>query len=270
LIAVGWILILSIGGTTFGQGGGRETSKPSQTKPASKKPPTRTASTFRPSNPRIELIRIAPGSFLMGSTSGYADEKPVHRVTINNSFYVGKYEVTQAQWQSVMGSNPSKFKSCDNCPVEQVSWNDTQAFLRELNQMNDGYIYRLPTEAEWEYASRAGTTADYAGDFKRMAWFSENAGDRTHAVGQKQPNVWELADMLGNVWEWCEDWYHENYYGAPTSGVWSSGGEKKYRVLRGGSWSSSSNRLSSAFRDRDLPDYRDPSVGFRVVALTRY
>ena len=213
-------------------------------------------------------MRIQPGSFMMGSTNGEADEKPVHQVTINYSFYMGKYEVTQAQWQAVMGENPSNFKDCANCPVEQVSWDDTQKFIQRLNGMNDGYTYRLPTEAEWEYACRAGTTGDYAGNLSDMTWYSENSGSKTHSVGGKQPNAWGLADMHGNVREWCQDWYHETYYGAPTDGsAWLSGGEQKGRVLRGGSWLDFAAYLRSASRLRLTPDGRLDNLGFRVVAV---
>lgn len=215
---------------------------------------------------------IPPGSFMMGSTNG-ENEKPVHEVTINYSFYMGKYEVTQAQWQSVMGNNPSHFKDCGgNCPVEQVSWDDAQNFINKLNESNDGFRYRLPAEAEWEYACRAGTTGDYAGNLNEMAWYSDNSGSKTHAVGGKQPNAWGLADMHGNVWEWCQDWYHETYYGAPSDGsAWLSGGEQKYRVLRGGSWYDLANNTRSALRLWLAPDYRNYyyGLGFRVVAVVR-
>jgi formylglycine-generating enzyme required for sulfatase activity len=237
--------------------------------------PKKTTPAFRPTNPKIELVKIAPGSFMMGSTKGSVltggevNEKPVHQVTINYSFYMGKYEVTQAQWQAVMGNNPSLFKDCGNCPVEQVSWNDAQEFIEKLNPMNDGYTYRLPTEAEWDYACRAGTTGDYAGNMSEMAWDGANSGNKTHAVGSKQTNAWGLADMLGNVWEWCEDWYHETYYGAPIDGsAWLSGGEQKYRVLRGGGFNIQSSYLSSA-RGNDPPDRRLYINGFRVVAVAR-
>jgi formylglycine-generating enzyme required for sulfatase activity len=206
---------------------------------------------------------------MMGSTNGEADVKPVHQVTISQPFYMGKYEVTQAQWQSVMGNNPSYFKDCGgNCPVEQVSWDDAQNFINKLNDGNDGFRYRLPTEAEWEYACRAGTTGDYAGTFSEMAWSLENSGVKTHAVGGKQPNAWGLADMHGNVWEWCQDWYHETYYGAPTDGsAWLSGGEQKYRVLRGGSWYSYASYSRSADRYWPKLGNRFKSYGFRVVAV---
>ena len=219
----------------------------------------------------MHLVEIPPGSFCMGSTDGSADEKPVHQVTINYSFYLGKYEVTQAQWQAVMGSNPSTFKDCANCPVEQVSWDDAQNFINKLNEGNDGFRYRLPTEAEWEYACRAGTTGDYAGNLSEMAWYSDNSGNETHLFGGKRPNDWGLADMHGNVWEWCQDWYHETYYGAPTDGsAWLSGGEQKYRVLRGGSWLSNAAQLRSAFRYAvGTPDNRSFNFGFRLVAVVR-
>jgi formylglycine-generating enzyme required for sulfatase activity len=218
----------------------------------------------------IEFVLIPPGSFMMGSTNGGDNEKPVHQVTISQAFYMGKYEVTQAQWQAVMGSNPSNFKDCAKCPVEQVSWDDTQKFIQRLNGMNDGYTYRLPTEAEWEYACRAGTTGDYAGTLSEMAWYSENSGGQTHAVGGKQPNAWGLADMHGNVWEWCQDWYHETYYGAPTDGsAWLSGGEQKYRVLRGSSWGNNALLSRSAYRNAFSPRFRHYYVGFRVAAVLR-
>jgi formylglycine-generating enzyme required for sulfatase activity len=176
----------------------------------------------------IEFVLIPAGSFMMGSTNGEANEKPVHQVTINYSFYMGKYEVTQAQWQSLMGNNLSNFRDCGgNCPIEHVSWEDAQNFINKLNESNDGFRYRLPTEAEWEYACRAGTTGDYAGNPSEMAWYWENSGIKTHAVGGNQPNAWGLFDMHGNVWEWCQDWYHGTYYGAPTDGsAWLSGGEQ--------------------------------------------
>lgn len=207
----------------------------------------------------------------MGSVNGEPYSRPVHPVAIDYSFYMGKFEVSQMQWQAVMGNNPSQFKDCANCPVEQVSWDSAREFILKLNQMNDGYTYRLPSEAEWEYACRAGTTGDYAGDVKEMAWFFENAGERTHAVGQKQPNPWGLADMQGNVSEWCQDWYHETYYGAPADGsAWLRGGEQKYRVFRGSSWGSyGPDNLFSGGRGYYVSGEYNSSIGFRVVAVAR-
>lgn len=288
LAVFGALLTVSATSIASGQGAGRETPKPNPTnKPPATKPSTPTrkptssrqsARAFRPQNPHIELVRISPGSFMMGSNDGGADEKPVHQVTINYSFYMGKYEVTQKQWQSVMGSNPSHFKECGgNCPVEQVSWNDAQDFIMKLNQMNNAYIYRLPSEAEWEYACRAGTTGDFAGNLSEMAWYAENAGFKTHAVGGKKPNTWRLFDMHGSVEEWCQDWFHETYSGAPADGsTWLTGGVQEWRVFRGGSAPyftvrPVSSYLRSASRNAGPPDLRegDEAIGLRVVAIVR-
>ena len=224
----------------------------------------------------LELIEIPAGSFCMGSNDGETNERPVHQVTINYSFYMGRFEVTQAQWQAVMGSNPSNFKGdfaepSIKLPVEQVSWDDAQNFINKLNEGNDGFSYRLPTEAEWEYACRAGTTGDYAGNLSEMAWYSENSENRTHLVGQKQPNAWGLFDMHGNIWEWCQDWYHDSYSGTPTDGsAWLNGGGQKYRVLRGGSWGNKdAASLRSASRSRNTPDNRFYDKGLRIVAVAR-
>ena len=144
-------------------------------------------------------------------------------------------EVTQGQWKTVMGSNPSTFSACgSNCPVEQVSWDNCQEFIQRLNQKEGTSKYRLPTEAEWEYACRAGTTGPYAGDLDSMGWYDGNSGRRTHLVGQKKPNAWGLYDMHGNVWEWCSDWYGEDTSGSITDPEGPSSGPS--RVLRGGSW----------------------------------
>jgi formylglycine-generating enzyme required for sulfatase activity len=227
----------------------------------------------------IEFVLVPAGSFMMGSTdelmvrlngsTNGVDSVPVHQVTISQPFYMGRYEVTQAQWQAVMGNNPSSFKDCGgNCPVEQVSWDDAQNFINKLNESNDGFRYRLPSEAEWEYACRAGTTGDYAGTLSEMAWYSDNSGSKTHAVGGKQPNAWGLADMHGNVWEWCQDWYHQTYQGAPPDGsAWLSGEEQKYRVMRGGSWKAHADGTTSAYRYWGTPDDRFNYLGFRVVAV---
>jgi formylglycine-generating enzyme required for sulfatase activity len=233
----------------------------------------------------MELVYVPAGSFMMGSDKNDF-EKPIHQVTISNGFYMGRYEVTQAQWQEVMGNNPSNFKG-DNLPVETVSWNDAQEFIRRLNARGDGYTYRLPSEAEWEYACRAGTTGDYAGNLDSMGWYWENSGDarlsgewnydrlkanndRTHPVGQKQPNAWGLYDMHGNVWEWCEDIGHENYNGAPSDGsTWMSGGDSNRRVLRGGSWDNVAVLLRSANRLRLSPVNRNYNHGLRLVAVAR-
>jgi formylglycine-generating enzyme required for sulfatase activity len=161
----------------------------------------------------MEFVKIAPGEFVMGCSTGEndcdADEKPAHRVQITKVFEIGKYEVTQAQWQAVMGSNPSTIKG-DDRPVETISKDEAQDFLAKLTARNDGYRYRLPTEAEWEYAARAGGAQPISLD--EVAWYAANSGDETHPVGQKKPNAWGLYDTLGNVREWVSDQYAMNFY----------------------------------------------------------
>jgi formylglycine-generating enzyme required for sulfatase activity len=173
----------------------------------------------------MAFVWIPAGTFIMGSPDSDPDargnEKPAHRVTISKPFYIGKYPVTQAQWEAVMGENPSRFKGDLNRPVEQVSWDDVQAFIRKINERESTFPCRLPTEAEWEYACRAGTTARYSfGDDERQlgdyAWYDENAGGKTHPVGQRKPNAWGLYDMHGNVWEWMQDRYGDYPSGAVT------------------------------------------------------
>jgi formylglycine-generating enzyme required for sulfatase activity len=164
----------------------------------------------------MDFVKIAPGEFMMGCSVGdidcNEDERPIHRVQLTKAFEMGKFEVTQAQWMSVMGSNPSTTKG-DDRPVETVSKIDAQEFLDKLNARSDGYRYRLPTEAEWEYAARAGTKEPYAGRLDEIAWYAGNSEDETHPVGKKKPNAWGLYDMQGNVREWVADWYSANYYG---------------------------------------------------------
>lgn len=216
----------------------------------------------------IEMVFIPGGTFRMGDTfgEGNSNEKPVHTVTVSD-FYIGKYEVTQKQWQEIMGSNPSYFKG-DNLPVEWVSWNDVQEFIRRLNARTGGN-YRLPTEAEWEYAARGGNKSrgyKYSGsnEVDAVAWYDGNSNSRTHPVGTKQPNELGLYDMSGNVWEWCQD-YYGNYSGesqinpkGPSSG--------QYRVLRGGSWLNSDVRnVRSSYRYRFNPDVCTFSYGFRLA-----
>ena len=185
---------------------------------------------------------------------------------------MGKFEVTQAQWETVMGNNPSWFKGA-NRPVEQVSWNDAQAFLKKLNAAS--VQFRLPSEAEWEYAARAGTQTAYAfGDdpnqLGKYAWFDDNSGNETHSVGQKKPNGFGLYDMHGNVWEWVADTWHDNYTGAPNDGsIWGKLGDKKAKVLRGGSWGYDPYYCRSANRNGDAPDNRNYNVGARVVVGAR-
>jgi formylglycine-generating enzyme required for sulfatase activity len=219
---------------------------------------------------RGEMVRIPPGSFVMGSASGSSDERPVTRVTLTTAFSLGKTQVTQRSWVAVMGSNPSAFKG-ESLPVENVSWDDAMEFCRKLTTLErsagslpSGYVYTLPTEAQWEYACRAGTTGDYAGDLKAMAWFAENAGSTTHAVATKQANAWGLHDMHGNVWEWCADWYADKLPGGSVSD--SKGpASGSVRVNRGGGWWLDAANCRSAFRNRLSPGYRNDSLGFRLA-----
>ena len=224
----------------------------------------------------MEFIRIPAGTFMMGSpdsaTEAFDNEKPAHRVTISQPFYLGKYPVTQAQWEVVMGNNPSRFKGNPNLPVESVSWNDVPAFMRKLNEREGGRAYRLPTEAEWEYACRAGTTTIYsfgndAAQLGDYAWYNENSGGETHPVGEKQPNPWGLYDMHGNVWEWVQDWYSPYTAEAVTDPIGPATGAA--RVIRGGGWVSSARFARSAYRVWRPPGYRHDDLGFRCLSSGR-
>ncbi len=224
---------------------------------------TNTASTSS-NNPNIEFVKIPSGSFTMGSPTsekGRRDDEIQQRVTISKDFYLGKYEVTQAQWQAIMGSNPSNFKG-DNLPVENVSWEDAQEFIKKLNAKGEG-TYRLPTEAEWEYAARAGTTGDYYGNLDSIGWYDKNSGSKIHPVGEKQANAFGLYDMSGNVWEWCEDWYGSYPSGSVTDPTGAATGS--FRVYRGGSWLGDAANLRLANRNSYKPSYRGSILGFRVV-----
>lgn len=222
---------------------------------------------------KIEMMHIPSGVFTMGSptneSDGYDDEEPVHHVTIPKAFYLGKYQVTQKQWYEVMGDNPSHFKG-DDLPVENVSWNDVQEFIQKLNEKENTHKYRLPSEAEWEYAARAGTTTRYFfGDdgskLGEYAWFDENSGDKTHPVGKKEANPWGLYDVHGNVLECVQDTYHGTYSGAPTDGsVWEDG-VSATRVNRGGSWLADARSCQSTYRNFDAPGIRYYNHGFRLV-----
>jgi formylglycine-generating enzyme required for sulfatase activity len=213
-----------------------------------------------------KFAQICPGTFMMGSPDSESgrdpDEGPQHQVTISKSFELQTTEVTQSQWQAVMGSNPSYFKGSD-LPVENVSWYDAQEFITKLNAKNDGYRYRLPTEAEWEYAARAGTTGPYAGDLDAMAWYSDNSDGKTYLVATKAANAWGLYDMHGNVWEWVQDWYGNYDASAVTDPVGPSSGS--FRVPRGGGWLTSSQACRSAFRFYFSPDSRSGALGLRLL-----
>ena len=221
----------------------------------------------------MEFVYVPGGCFQMGSTATEI-EQPVHEVCLQG-FWMGKYEVTQVQWQTVMGNNPAYFKGEDR-PVESISWNDAQEFVSNLNVAVEtrgraSLQFRLPSEAEWEYAARAGTQTAYSfGDdpnqLGEYAWFDGNSGVETHPVGQKRPNAFGLYDMHGNVWEWVADTCYKNYDGAPTDGsAWGSLGDGKPRVLRGGGWYYSPNDCRSAYRYWNPPDFRNYFFGLRVV-----
>lgn len=209
----------------------------------------------------MEFVLIEPGSFLMGSpateSGRWDDEGPVHEVTLSEPFYMGKYEVTQGQWEAVMGSNPSKFNDCGRrCPVEQMFWWDAEAFIVALNRSEGVNVYRLPTEAEWEYAARGrGQPGGY--------WYDGNSGNRTHPVGLKRPNGWGLYDMLGNVGEWTADWYGPYSIGPVTDPRGPSEGSA--RVTRGGTWDSTARYCRAAYRHGVYPGLRVGSLGFRLA-----
>ncbi|KOP24585.1 sulfatase-modifying factor protein [Hapalosiphon sp. MRB220] len=227
----------------------------------------------------LEMVQIPGGKFLMGSTDGEKgrqdDESPQHEVTVP-SFFMGKYEVTQAQYQAIMGNNPSKFKG-EKRPVETLSWNDAVEFCKRLSQKT-GRTYRLPSEAEWEYAARAGTTtpfylgetittdlANYNGNYTYGSAPKGEYRGQTTDVGKFSPNFFGLYDMCGNVFEWCLDKYHNNYGQAPKDGsAWLEGGET-YRLLRGGSWNYASDCCRSAGRYYYFPGLDNYYLGFRVA-----
>jgi len=231
---------------------------------------------------KMALILIPAGQFVMGSSKGQkdkcADEMPAHRVTITRPFYMGKYEVSQEEWQAVMGENPARYKG-EGKPIENISWQQCQKFLEKLNALVPDARFRLPTEAQWEYACRTGTETpfsygndldyealkEYAVYGRKFKSVSETE-DTTEPVGKKKPNPWGLYDMHGNVWEWCHDWYNKDYYKrsprddpqGPEAGRW--------KVLRGGSWMSKPEVCRSAFRDFLDPTYPvDFNGGLRIV-----
>ncbi len=214
------------------------------------------------------MIAIPAGSFLMGSEDARLAEKPVHRVSID-AFYLAETEVTQQQWRAVMGANPARFKNCNNCPVEQVSWDDIQVYLKKLNDRT-GRQYRLPTEAEWEYACRSGGKHEnYCGGNRRhdLGWYLNNSGKQTHEVKQKNPNGLGLYDMSGNVSEWTQDCWNPDYEGAPENGsAWLSGNCKE-RVLRGGSWNTfpAPGYMRSVVRFKHFTDSRSKVFGLRLA-----
>jgi len=266
-----WTVPAELSGTTFAL---RITSLTNNTV-------TATSGTFTIAVPQFaEFVLVEGGMFVMGCGTGAgtcnSDETPTHNVTLSN-FYMGKYEVTQAQWKEIMGTSPSYFTNCDNCPVEQVSWDDIQTFLTKLNQKYPGKNYRLPTEAQWEYAARGGKNyTDYylysgSNTIDGVAWYYDNsyalgsshANYGTNPVGTKTANQLGIYDMSGNVWEWCQDWYGTYSSAAQTNPTGATSGT--YRVLRGGSWYYDATYARCAIRDDYTPASRFYVIGFRLV-----
>ena len=234
----------------------------------------------------MEFVAIAPGEFVMGCASDNLPSlpdgtwspcpnaaKPAHHVRITRPFEIGKYEVTQAQWEDVEGTNPSHFQGPD-LPVEQITWDEVHEFLARLNARNDGYRYRLPAEAEWEYCARAGSTGQFGGSpLQDTAWYGADRGQApvtetsggTHPVGTKAPNTWGLFDLFGNVAEWVEDWYSDTYYRSSPVNDPTGPSEGKYHVARGGSWFSNASYVRVWNRYQTVPVLKRRDVGFRCV-----
>jgi formylglycine-generating enzyme required for sulfatase activity len=228
----------------------------------------------------MKLVLIPPGEFLMGSPDSDKDarhgETPQHQVRITRPFYLGATEVTQGQYRAVTLQSPSRFKGSDDLPVEQVSWNDAIAFCDKLSALEKerlvGARYRLPTEAEWEYACRAGSTTrfsfgDDAASLNEFAWYNGNSDRKTHPVGQQRPNAWGLYDIHGNVKEWCWDWYDASYYGQSPGADPLGPSQGAVRVARAGSWVHIPMGCRAAVRDRRAPGARPDDLGFRVVRV---
>lgn len=248
---------------------------------ASTAPPksTPTSSVILPGGVKLEMVILPPGTFLMGSAtsvgfdggghlvigSGPNVDEDQHKVTLTKEFQIGKYPVTQRQWQAVMGNNPSHFSSCGlDCPVEQVSWDDCQQFVEKLNAQGLGGGFRLPTEAEWEYAARAGTEGATYGNLDEIGWWVGNAGASTHPVGQKKPNAFGLYDMIGNVEEWVQDGYGNYSSGSVTDPI--NNDNRSHRVIRGcSSYYPPAENCRSAFRMVSSPTERSQYLGFRLA-----
>jgi formylglycine-generating enzyme required for sulfatase activity len=227
---------------------------------------------FTVPSPSLTLVPVSAGTFMMGSPVseyGHREDETAHPVTLTKPFWLGRTPVTQAQYEAVMGNNPARFKGPD-FPVETVSWEEAMTFCRKLTEreraagrLPEGFVYTLPTEAQREYACRAGTGGRYAGELDAIAWYSGNSDEQAHAVGQKQPNAWGLFDMQGNVWEWCLDWYGDYPDGKATDPTGPAKGDG--RVYRGGAWFHSGDLCRSAYRYKLAPTDRGSLLGFRVA-----
>lgn len=220
----------------------------------------------------MDFVQIPAGRFEMGSaSSAVADEQPPHEVTFATPFYLGRHEVTVLQWEKLMGGRPADSRN-DNAPVEQITWQDAQEFVAKLNALNDGYTYRLPSEAEWEYAARAGTAGDYIPNIDKLAWHKGNSYKETHSVGQKEPNAFGVYDMLGNVWEFCQDHHFDDYRNAPADGsprLDSQATPNAARVIRGQAIDLPSAKMRYAVRGAVPPLLRNPIIGLRLAASKR-
>jgi sulfatase modifying factor 1 len=256
---------------------GESPTTPTPAKAESPAPAAKSAlGEYRETATGMEFVLVKGGCYQMGATfgDGRTGDKPLHEVCVGD-FYLGKYEVTQAQWRTIMGNNPSYFKNCgDYCPVEQVSWNDAQEFIFRLNQKSSEK-FRLSTEAEWEYAAQNGGRREWwAGtdnevELEAYAWFEKNSASTTHPVGQKKPNGLGLYDISGNVWEWCEDWYDKDYYHRTPKHNPRGPSSGSTRVLRGGSWLYDAGFARTTKRLWDDPGTRNFYVGFRLVLAPR-
>lgn len=227
----------------------------------------------------MKFVLIPAAAFMMGSPPyelGRGDDERQHRVTLTKGFYMGVTEVTQYQWRRIMGNSPSHFRDCGaDCPVEFVSWNDCQQFVQRINLHEGGNTYRLPTEAEWEYACRAGskpafanggitqTSCGHDANLDLLGWYCGNSGKEPHPVAQKKPNAFGLYDMHGNVWEWCQGWYGPYPSGDVSDPTGPSSGS--YRVLRGGGWHEDVEGCRSAIRVGRPPDSKAGTLGFRLA-----
>ena len=217
----------------------------------------------------IELVRIKPGKFMMGGNV-FDDEKPLHEVEIKEEFLIGKFEVTQEQYQKIAGNNPSVFSACGKtCPVDSVSWDDAVKFVTALNATEDGFEYFLPSEHQWEYAAKSGSSEDVYGKLDDIAWYGANSGKSTHPVGKKLPNAYGLYDMIGNVWEWTSGEYVK--YPLRPSGTEVSAAKSKniLRVFRGGSWDEIDDGLRASVRIAVGPEFKSRYTGFRVAAKAK-
>jgi formylglycine-generating enzyme required for sulfatase activity len=228
---------------------------------------------FKDPTAGMEMVYVKGGCYQMGASDddfdAYSEESPVHEVCMDD-FYIGKYEVTQGQWKSIMGSSTSTLSTCgaDNCPVDTVSWSDVQDFLSKLNCRSGGSTYRLPTEAEWEYAARSGGKSEkYSGgeNVNSVAWYAENSARKNHPVGAKASNGLGVYDMSGNVWEWTNDWYGSDYYKNSPRNNPSGPRSGDDRVVRGGCVTGEAANQRVSRRTGYAPDFRKPALGFRLL-----